>query len=281
VQRFIDWLRLIRLINCLLASVGVWIGAYLTWTSPEYYGPTVVSIAAFLTCAAGNILNDFVDIKVDAVNRPDRVLVSRRISLRAALSAAVGVNISAVLVGMAVSWPVTILGLLTVSLLTAYNLRLKRWPVIGNIAVAFSAGLTFVAGGLAVDSAAAFRLPGPMVGAIFAFLFHLVREIVKDVQDMEGDRRAGLGSLPLAWGASRALAIALGLFAILVVLTCIPVWRHWFGPAYTIISIYIAELPLLILLAWAWRFPCPRMLAITSGALKIGMALGLAALLAG
>jgi geranylgeranylglycerol-phosphate geranylgeranyltransferase len=281
VHQIIDWLRLIRLVNCLLASVGVWIGAFLTWSAPEYYGPMVVSIAAFLACAAGNVLNDFVDIKVDAVNRPDRVLVSGRIRPRAARNAAVGINIVAVLVGTAVSWPVTILGLSTVILLTAYNLRLKRWPVIGNVAVAFSAGLTFIAGGLAVDPAAAFRLPGPLVGAVFAFLFHLVREIVKDVQDMEGDRRAGLGSLPLVWGVSRALAVAVGLFAVLVVLTFIPVQRHWFGPAYTIISIYVAELPLLVLLACTWRFPRPRMLAVTSGALKVGMALGLVALLTG
>ena len=59
---FLEILRLIRFLNCLLASVGVWIGAYLTWLGPSYYGPSVAAVAAFLVCAAGNIINDVVDV---------------------------------------------------------------------------------------------------------------------------------------------------------------------------------------------------------------------------
>jgi geranylgeranylglycerol-phosphate geranylgeranyltransferase len=281
VQRLIDWLRLIRLINCLLASVGVWIGAYLTWITPEFYGPTVVSMAAFLICAAGNIVNDLVDVQVDAINRPRRVLVSGLISHRAARFAAITLNAVAILMGIAVSWPVLVLGLVTIALLLAYNLRLKRLPVIGNVAVALAAGLTFIAGGLAVDPAFAFSFPGPLVGAIFAFLFHLVREIIKDVQDMDGDRAAGLGSLPLSVGPTRALLVAWLLFMVLVILTFVPAWRHWFGPLYMIITVYIVDLPLLALLIFTWQNPRPRMLEITSQALKVGMSLGLIALLLG
>jgi geranylgeranylglycerol-phosphate geranylgeranyltransferase len=281
VQRLIDWLRLIRLFNCLLASVGVWIGAYLTWLTPEFYGPTVVSVAAFLTCAAGNIINDLVDIRVDAINRPQRVMVSGQISPRSARFAAIALNIIVVILGIAVSWSVFVLGLVTIALLIAYNLRLKRLPVIGNVAVALSAGLTFIAGGIAVDPAFAFNLPGPLVGAIFAFLFHLVREIIKDVQDMEGDRAAGLGSLPLSIGSKRALLVALLLFTVLVILTFVPAWGHWFGPIYSIITVYFVDLPLLTLLIFTWQHSRPRMLEITSQALKVGMALGLIALLLG
>ena len=281
MQRIIDWARLIRLVNCLLASVGVWIGAYLTWKLPEYYGPTVVSIAAFLICAAGNVLNDLVDIRVDAVNRPQRVLVTGHISPRAARNATIGLNVVAAGLAAAVSWPVLLLGLVTMGLLAAYNLLLKRMPVTGNVAVALAAGLTFIAGGLAVDPRLAFHVPGALVGAMFAFLFHLVREIVKDVQDMEGDKAAGLSSLPLAVGAPRALMIALGLFTVLIVLTLVPIWRHWFGRAYELMTVYFVDLPLLLLLILAGSRPGARMLRVVSGGLKIGMALGLLALLVG
>ncbi len=281
MQRFIDWLRLIRLVNCLLASVGVWIGAYLTWNSPEYYGPVVVSLSAFLICAAGNVLNDLVDIRVDAINRPERVLVTGRISPQAARNAAIALDLIAVLMSAAVSWPALALGLVTVGILTAYNLKLKRVPVSGNVAVALSAGLTFIAGGLAVDPVLAFRLPGPLIGALFAFFFHLVREIVKDVQDMEGDGAAGLRSLPLVAGVPVAMMTALGLFTAMVVLTFVPLWLHWFGRPYEIITVYVVDLPLLLLLIGSGRHPSPRMLRVVSGALKIGMALGLLALLLG
>ena len=281
MQRLYDWLRLIRLINCLIASVGVWIGAYLTWNSPEYYGPTVVSISAFLICAAGNILNDLVDIRVDAINRPKRVLVTGRILPRQARNAAITLNGIAVVMSLTVSWPTLFLGLITIGLLTAYNLRLKRVPVAGNVIVALAAGLTFMAGGLAVDPALAFRLPGPLIGVLFAFFFHLVREIVKDIQDMEGDRAAGLSSLPLAIGVPVSMTAALALFTVMVVLTFVPLWRHWFGRPYEIITVYVVDLPLLILLIGSGRHPSPRMLEVVSGALKIGMALGLVALLLG
>jgi len=279
VTLLLDTLRLIRVVNCLLAMVGVWIGAYLTWFGPSFYGPTVVSIAAFLACAAGNALNDLVDVETDRINHPHRVLVRNRLSHRFVRNLVVVLNIGALAIGAAVSWAVLAVGAVTVGLLVAYNLKLKRLTGAGNAAVALLAGLTFVTGGLAVDPVLAFRLPGPLIAGAFAFFFHLVREIVKDVQDMEGDRAAGLTTLPLRIGASHSLTIALGLFVVLVILTYVPVFQGWFGRAYEIIAIYLVDLPLLALLIIVWGYPNRRMLAVASSALKAGMVLGLVALI--
>ncbi len=279
MSRIIDTLRLIRVANCLLATVGVWIGAYLTWFTPAYYGPTVASLAAFLVCAAGNTINDLVDIETDRINRPDRVLVREGVSRKYALNLAVALNVAAIFMAVAVSWPLVLIAGLTILSLLVYNLWLKKVPLAGNAMVALLAGLTFVTGGLAVDPALTFRFPGPLIAAVFAFLFHLVREIVKDVQDMEGDRQSGLGSLPLAIGRSRALLTALGLFAVLAMLTYLPIFQQWFGRTYEIITVYIVDLPLLALLIFVWANPTDRMLAVGSAALKAGMVLGLTALL--
>lgn len=278
VSRLIDTLRLIRTLNCLLASAGVWIGARLTWIDPIYYGPTVASMAAFLICAAGNAMNDLVDVEVDRTNHPQRVLVTGRLGRKYARNVAIGLNSAALVMAAAISFWIAVIGLVTIGLLAAYNLRLKRIPLVGNAVVAMLAGMTFVTGGLAVDPALTFRLPGPLVAATFAFFFHLVREIVKDVQDMEGDRLAGLSSLPLKVGVSRALSLALGLYTVTVLLTYVPVLCDWYGCAYEIITVYLVDLPLLALIIVVWKCPTPRMLAIGSTALKAGMALGLAAL---
>jgi len=279
VAFILDTLRLIRVVNCLLAMVGVWIGAYLTWFAPSFYGPTVVSIVAFLACAAGNALNDLVDVETDRVNHPHRVLVRNRLSRRFARHLVVVLNVVALAAGAAVSLAVLAVGVVTVGLLVAYNLKLKRLPGAGNATVALLAGLTFVTGGLAVDPVLTFRLPGPLIAAAFAFFFHLVREIVKDVQDMEGDRAAGLNSLPLVIGVTRSLTAALGLFVVLVVLTYVPVFQGWFGRAYEIIAVYLVDLPLLALLIFVWGYPNRGMLAVASAALKAGMVLGLVALI--
>lgn len=278
MQPVVDTLRLIRFFNCLLTSVGVWVGAYLTWGTPVYYGPLMASVAAFLVCAAGNCINDVLDIEIDRVNRPRRVLPQGRLSVRFAVSLAALCGGVALIVAWSVNWPVTITVVAALILLLAYNFRLKHIPLLGNFVVAVLGGLTFVTGGLAVKMAWTWQLPGPLIPAIFALLFHLVREILKDVEDLEGDRQAGIRTLPQVVGPRPALGVALGLFVVLTVLTLVPVLAGWFGLVYKVITVYIIDLPLLVLLIVIWGNPSPRMLAVGSLGLKIGMALGVVAL---
>ena len=106
-----------------------------------------------------------------------------------------------------VNWQVVVVAAATIGLLVAYNLYLKKVPLVGNVAVALLAGMTFITGGLAYDPVFTFRLPGPLIPATFAFFFHLVREIVKDVQDIDGDSRLGVKSLPMVVGVSRSLLL--------------------------------------------------------------------------
>lgn len=277
--KIIDSLLLIRVLNCLLASAGVLIGAHLTWLQPAYYGPMVASMVAFLVCAAGNVLNDICDLEADRINHPYRVLVSGSLSPRTAWIIFGFCNSSAIGLACLVNRPVLLIAILAIVLLVLYNLYLKRIPLVGNIAVATLSGLTFMTGGLAVDYPLAMTLPGPLIPAIFAFLFHLVREIIKDVQDMAGDRQAGVTTLPHLIGASASLLVSLGLFFLLTLLTAIPVLTGWFDKAYEIIVIYMVDLPLLVLLIFIWGNPTSGLLKAGSIGLKIGMLLGLIALM--
>jgi geranylgeranylglycerol-phosphate geranylgeranyltransferase len=278
VQPIINTLKLIRVVNCLLAAFGVIVGARMAWTFPVYYGPALTAMAAFLVCAAGNSLNDLSDIEIDRVSHPERVLVRGELTTQYALILSLVLNALAIVLALAVNLEVTAIIVVAIALLVLYNRWLKRWLLVGNLAVALLAALTFMAGGFAVDSVLALTLPGPLIPAVFALLFHLVREIVKDVQDMEGDQRAGYRSLPLVIGSSKSLIIALILFVILLVCILAPIWMGWFGRAYEVISVYIVGLPLLGLLVFLWGNPNPRMLRIASTGLKVGMVLGLAAL---
>ncbi len=206
------------------------------------------------------------------------MLVRKALTITFARRLAIGFNAVAMIMALCVNWLVAVIALVTILLLLAYNLRLKKVPLAGNLVVAALAGLTFVTGGLAIDPQLAFRLPGPLLPALFAFFFHLVREIVKDVQDMAGDGSADLRTLPRLIGPQRALLTALGLFAALTLLTLIPIFTGWFGRWYHIIVVYVVDLPLLAFLIVLWGNPTPRMLVIGSTALKVGMALGMLAL---
>lgn len=278
MPKILEYFRLIRFVNCLLALIGVWLGALLTWVTPTYYGPLMASLGAFLICAGGNVANDLVDISIDRINRPDRVLVRGAVSKKIAIWLTVGLFAGGLIVAGTVNWWVFGTAVLVVLLLCAYNYWLKRIPLVGNITVAVMAGLTFMTGGLSVDSYLTFTLPGPLLPASFAFFFHLVREIIKDIQDIEGDRAAGVSSLPQKIGVSSSLLIALGLFAVLALLTYFPVFSGWFTDFYKLIAVYIVDLPLLALLIILWGYPTKQMLTISSFALKVGMILGLIAL---
>lgn len=276
--RFIETLKLIRVMNCLLAMVGVGVGAYMTWLRPIYYGPLVSAMAAFLVCAGGNIVNDLVDVDIDRVNHPQRALVRNSLSRRYAITLAVIFNVLAILLAAAVNWAVTGVALAVIILLLLYNYWLKRIPLVGNIVVATLASFTFITGGLAIDEVMTFTLPGPIIPAMYAFFFHVVREIIKDIQDIEGDRQVGIKTLPQVIGIQKSLLVVLVVFFVLVLLTYVPILTGWFGKYYRIITVYLIDLPLLALLIFTWGNPTPKMLKVGSVSLKAGMGLGIVAL---
>lgn len=270
---------MLRAGNSLLAAAGVMIGAYFTWLSPFYINPVLAALSAFLVCAAGNILNDLVDIKIDRINRPDRPLVTGAIPKTHAFTLALALSVLSIVISLFINVSVFVAVLVALLLLALYNFKAKKIPIIGNTIIAFLGGLTFITGGLAVDKSLTFVLPGPLIPAIFAFLFHLAREIVKDVEDIEGDRREGVTTLPQIVGVSRALLVALGVFFVFSLLSFFPVFKGWFGHWYEIIAVYFIDLPILLLLIFVWGNPTPKMLRAGSMVLKGGMALGILALI--
>lgn len=279
MNRLVETLKLIRFVNCLMAVAGVWLGAYFTWHEAEYISPMLSGLAAFFVCAAGNIGNDLADIEIDRINRPDRVLVRGGLTLQYAMFLALVWNLLALICAFMVNWYVTAVVATAIGLLALYNHNLKRMPLVGNLVVALLGGLTFIAGGFAIDHSLALVLPGPLIPATLAVLLHLVREIVKDVQDIEGDKIVGVRTLPQIIGVSKSLLLALAILLVMVVLTYIPILVGWFGVYYKIITVYLVDLPLLALMIFVWGNPSPLMLKIGTAGLKVGMALGGLALL--
>ena len=251
----------------------------MTWLTPHYFSTAIAGLSAFIVCAAGNSLNDLLDIEIDRINKPERVLVRGALSKRFALWLTIILSILAVGISLLVNLSVAVVVLVAILLLLSYNFYLKKIPVIGNIVIAFLGALTFITGGLAIDFDMTWDLPGPLIPAVFAFLLHLVREMLKDVEDISGDRMLEIKTLPQLIGVNRTLLISLFLFFILVILTFIPIFTGWFGRIYEIITVYIIDLPMLILLILIWGNPSQKMLKIGSYSLKFCMVLGVIALL--
>ena len=136
--------------------------------------------------------------------------------------------------------------------LVAYNRRLKHIPLAGNLAVSLLCGLAFFFGGFAVGAPVPAAVP-----ALFATVYHLGREILKDAQDIPGDRIAPGMTLPLCWGPAGSCRLAAGVYAILILLTPVPYILDLYGLPYLIL-VSLLDVVLVCLMIPVLRVPDTR-----------------------
>ncbi|SYZ73991.1 putative 4-Hydroxybenzoate polyprenyltransferase [Candidatus Zixiibacteriota bacterium] len=273
-------LQLVRVHNCLIAGVGVWLGGYLTHVGENNWRLLAASIAAALICAGGNALNDFFDLESDRTNHPNRPLVKGTIPIYIAIVVWMVSNLAAVIFLIFLNVYQIIVGLLAIILLVWYDIYIKKTVLWGNVAVAVLGGATFIFGGL-FSPHSILGLPGVLVPALFAFLFHMGREIIKDIADYEGDKMHLIRSLPAVISPLGSLVLVSGLATILIVLTLYPLIPGWYRPAYGFIVILLVDIPLAATLIFIWFSQRVDRFALTSVLMKVMMILGMAAFLFG
>jgi len=149
-----------------------------------------------IIAGAGYIINDYYDIKIDLINKPERVVIGKSITRRYALFFHSVLSIVGVALGFLLGWKVGVIHFLSVFLLWWYSNSLKRQPFIGNFVVAWLTSISIVLVNILYD------LSNPLVViyALFAFFMTLIREIVKDMEDLKGDNTFGCKTLPIIWG---------------------------------------------------------------------------------
>jgi len=278
VRQFLPALILIRPLNCTLAAGGVAVGAYLTRAPVPWIPVSIAAISGFLVCAGGNVFNDLKDTRLDRVAHPDRPLASGQLTESFAFRIGLVVNLTAAVLSLFVSLQVAAVVAATIGLLAVYNLRLKQFPVVGNLVVAVCGGATFLVGGLAASASNAFALPGPLIPAIFAVILNLMRELVKDVQDIEGDHSVGIRTLPMVIGRRVTYVLVFVLALLLAVAAYWPFAKDWFGYDYFVLSVGGVILPTLSLSLIAIKAPSAQVTRIFSAVLKVSMVFGLLAL---
>ena len=199
----------------------------------EFYFALLV-LSTILITGAGYVINDYFDIKTDAFNRPDNVIVGREISRRATMLIHIIMNFTGIALGIFISFLIhlptlAVIFLLVPGLLWFYSTTYKRQFLIGNIIVSFLTGLVpFMVvlfevpclnveyGKVMIDYHANFNILFGWVGgfAIFAFWLTLIRELIKDMEDFEGDREYGRKTLPVMLGLGITKAIIVVLLAL-------------------------------------------------------------------
>ncbi|TDE18228.1 geranylgeranylglycerol-phosphate geranylgeranyltransferase [Dyadobacter psychrotolerans] len=212
--------RLVRMTNLVIVAMTQYftrillIGPRHNWkqiiADPNMF---FLSLSTVCIAAAGYIINDYFDIKIDIVNKPERVVVGRYLKRRWAMGAHQVLNVLGAALGLLVSPWVFLVNVFSITLLWFYSERFKRKAFIGNFIVSLLTGFSLLI--LTVYYPENRHLV--FIYAVFSFFISLIREVVKDMEDIKGDEAHGCRTLPIVWGIRRTktfLYVVLFLFVV-------------------------------------------------------------------
>lgn len=185
------YLELLRPKNCLMAVFAVLIGSLLVLKfdtiTPDLISlwiPSAIAMAAaFLITGAGNAINDYFDLEADEVNRPGRPIPSKKVSRKNAFLFATLLFVAGMLAAASTNYLTLGIAVFNSLLLIIYSWTLQHKTFFGNFTVAYLTGSTFLFGGAAVGN-----IQLPLLFGLMAGLTIFTREIVKDLEDIEGDK---------------------------------------------------------------------------------------------
>ena len=195
-------------------------------------------LAVFFETAAGNVINDYFDYNIDLINKPERPIPSGRISLKAGRNYGYLLFLLGTICGFLISfltsnWIPFAIVLIADVVLYLYACKLKSTPLIGNLTVGFMTGFGFVFGGFAINNPTII-LTSIYLG-FFAFVMTTARELIKDIEDMEGDKSEGAKTLPILYGEKPTAILAVILIIIDCALCPLLYYNHIFGFYYLIV----------------------------------------------
>ncbi len=207
----------------------------------------IIVIASCLTIASGYIINNFYDSKKDLINRPNKSKIDRLVSQRTKLQVYFTVNFIVALLALLVSFRAVLYFSVYIFLIWFYSHKLKKYPIIGNLTASLLAILPFFAILLYYKN----LYPQIFAHATFLFLLILIREIIKDLENIKGDVANDYQTIPVKYGELFAKKI----ISLLTVLTIIPVYLlvDKYDVGYMDIYFYVSLIVLLFFLFFLWN----------------------------
>lgn len=259
-----------------------------------WYILLLIAAATILIAAGGYVINDYFDIKIDRINRPDQLIVTQYISKENAMRLSIGLSGVGMVCGLVAAWllrssTIAILFAIIPGLLWFYSSSYKRLLIIGNVTIALLSALSPMM--VAIANVAQLQLKYSTIlpyttlehdiyawvggFSLFAFLLTWIREIVKDLQDQMGDRELECHSMPIVWGNIVTKIVVTALIVLTTVLigwfwySLLPFDHSWqsFSTRYIVLAIIIPLWGALWLL-WAAKIPsdyrtCQQVLKLT------------------
>ena len=241
---------------------------------------SLLVVSTVLIAAAGYIINDYFDTKTDRINKPDKVVIGKIIQRRAAIILHISLSLVGLIIAIYLAYyagniKLALLQFFSIVALWFYSTHLKKQLLAGNILIALLAALVPITTGMfefasgAITNLQILNNSAPEMGsyvlkkgafivigyAAFAFLSNLFREIIKDIEDIEGDVADGCRTLPIVIGEEPSKFIAMSLIvctSIFLGLVQQYIWK-WDLILLFYFTIFAVQGPLLYILYILWN----------------------------
>ena len=278
MNTFFYHIKLIRPLNVLISGLAMVIASSILHKNQIEWNIALLT-ATIVMCytAAANALNDAIDYKIDLINKPTRPIPMGHVQIKTAIMISFILFCLGAFLCMQLSDTTKMIGIIiAIPLIVVYSTFLKGKPLIGNIATAFTLGVSFLFCGSAHQNM------GPMwIPMILAFGLTLIRELVKDIADIEGDRSVGISTFPIVAGIDRSIHLTILLALLLGFGSILPYWSGAYGFYYLTLLILGVEIPLAVVVFLFLNNP--GIISATKGAriLKFSTLMGLIAIYAG
>lgn len=254
------------------------------------FGFSLLVFSTLCIAAAGYIINDIYDLEIDRINKPEKTIIGKKISEKIAYTLFIILNIIGVAIGFYLSNLIgrpgfSALFIIISALLYLYASYLKGMILVGNLVVSALIALSIIIVGLfdllpaiTPENQASQSLIFGIVAdyALFAFLLNFIREIVKDLEDINGDKNGGLSTLPIALGRKRTVQIVFGLGVLAVAAVVFYMYNYLYNNQTLVMYfLFCVIAPLLYFCVKTWEAKTKKEFSHLSMVLKIIMLLGI------
>jgi len=270
-------IKMSRPINCFITFITIVVACFICGgTLNVIWFIFVGGVIGLLVTASGNIINDYYDIDADRINRPSRVLPSELVLPTTAVLFYLLFNAAALILSLFLGLELFVIVFITVMLLFLYSYKLKNIPLVGNAVIAFLTGLAFIFGSVIVGNIFCGIIP-----ALFAFMINFMRELIKDIEDIDGDRAVGISTYPIKYGVVSSVNIITVLGITLILLTTLPFLFNIYDVKYFIIVMPFVNGILVFVISRLRMDPSRYNLNLSSRLLKLDMVIGIIAIILG
>ncbi len=275
-KSILNIIKLTRPLNVIIAGISVLLAASLSLHFELSQSVVFAVLSASLITGAANIINDIYDINIDRINKPGRVLASGKVSVKVAWTIYFVITILALFFAGAINQLMFAIASSSILILYLYSYYFKRTILAGNFIVSLISGFAFIFGAGAVDD----WIVG-VVPALFAFLFHFGREILKDLQDVQGDMAQKAITFAGRFGKFKSIFLINVIFFTLILFLFAPFVLNQYNIYYIYIITPGVATILLLVSFLLWFKNNPSWLGKISLLLKIDMFVGLIAIYIG